>query len=61
MSRVCVASEGRDLLQFQAERHDPSLNRVDEGIAMAAMFLANHLDVTAITALTESGSTALWM
>lgn len=61
MSRVCVASEGRDLLQFQAERHDPSLNRVDEGIAMAAMFLANHLDVTAIAALTESGSTALWM
>jgi len=61
MSRVCLASERQDLLQFQTERHEPSLDRVDEGIAMAAMFLANHLNVTAIAALTESGSTALWM
>jgi pyruvate kinase len=35
--------------------------RVDEAIAMAVMYTANHLDVKAIIALTESGSTALWM
>jgi pyruvate kinase len=34
---------------------------VDEAIAMAVMYVANHLDVTAIIALTESGSTPLWM
>lgn len=28
---------------------------------MAVMYVANHLDVTAIIALTESGSTPLWM
>jgi pyruvate kinase len=35
--------------------------RVDEGIAMASMYTANHLDVKAIAALTESGSTVKWM
>jgi len=35
--------------------------RVDEAIAMAAMYTANHLDVKAIAALTESGSTVKWM
>ena len=28
---------------------------------MAVMYIANHLDVRAIVALTESGSTPLWM
>jgi len=28
---------------------------------MAVMYVANHLDVSAIIALTESGSTPLWM
>jgi pyruvate kinase len=36
-------------------------NRVDEAIAMATMYTANHLDVKAIAALTESGATPLWM
>jgi pyruvate kinase len=35
--------------------------RVDQSIAMAALFTAYHLKVKAIAALTESGSTALWM
>lgn len=35
--------------------------RTDEAIAMAVMYTANHLDVKAIVALTESGSTPLWM
>ncbi len=40
---------------------DMHFNRTDEAIASAVMFTANHLDVRAIVALTESGSTALWM
>ncbi len=35
--------------------------RTDEAIAMAVMYTANHLKVRAIVALTESGSTPLWM
>ncbi len=33
----------------------------DEAIAMAVMYTANHLKTRAIVALTESGSTPLWM
>jgi pyruvate kinase len=34
---------------------------VDEAIAMATMFTANHLHIKAIISLTESGATPLWM
>jgi pyruvate kinase len=36
-------------------------NRADEAIAMAAMYTANHIDTRGIIALTETGSTPLWM
>src|SRR6185437_82899 len=39
----------------------PHFKYVDEAIAMAAMYTANHLDIKAIIALTESGTTPLWM
>jgi pyruvate kinase len=35
--------------------------KTDEAIAKAVMYTANHLKVKAIVALTESGSTPLWM
>jgi pyruvate kinase len=55
-----------------AEKHEPSrrianyriedeFRYVDEAIAMAVMYTANHFHVKAIIALTESGSTTLWM
>jgi pyruvate kinase len=37
------------------------IGRVDEAIAMATMYTANHLGVTSIAALTEIGSTVKWM
>lgn len=61
MNRTCLASETRELTKLADKRSYASFNRVDEAIAMSAMYLANHLDVAAIAALTESGSTALWM
>ena len=61
MNRTCLASETRELKRLADQRAYASFNRVDEAIAMSAMYLANHLDVAAIAALTESGSTALWM
>ncbi len=43
------------------QRSDSHFTRTDEAIAAAVMYTANHMDVRAIVALTESGSTALWM
>ena len=40
---------------------DRVFTRIDQSVAMAALFTASHLKVKAIAALTESGSTALWM
>lgn len=61
MDRVCkVAEQTREVTQSE-HRMDISFTRMDEAIAMAAMYSANHLPVRAIAALTESGSTALWM
>jgi pyruvate kinase len=61
MSRICEHAE----LQREALKSDHRVNltfdRVDEAIAMATMYTANHLDVAAIASLTESGSTVLWM
>ena len=61
MSRICEHAE----LQREALRSDHRLNltfgKVDEAIAMATMYTANHLDVAAIASLTESGNTVLWM
>jgi pyruvate kinase len=42
-------------------RVEGGFHRTDEAIAMAVMYTANHLKVKAIVALTESGSTPLWM
>jgi pyruvate kinase len=38
-----------------------TFDRIDQSIAYGALFTAHHLRVKAIIALTESGSTALWM
>ena len=61
MDRVCkVAEQTREVTRSE-HRMDISFTRMDEAIAMAAMYSANHLPVRAIASLTESGSTALWM
>jgi len=60
MNRTCLASE-RQALKKVSDNRDAVYERVDEAIAMSAMYTANHLKVAAIAALTESGSTALWM
>ena len=36
-------------------------SRIDQSIAMGALFTAHHLGAKAIVALTDSGSTPLWM
>ena len=43
------------------QRNEGQFSATDEAIAMAVMYTANHLKVRVIVALTESGSTPLWM
>lgn len=62
MSEVCRGAEKHVLARGRTtHRLDDRFHQVDEAIAMAVMYTANHLDVKAIIALTESGSTTLWM
>jgi pyruvate kinase len=62
MSEVCTGAEKFHLPQGRTRhRLGDYFEQVDEAIAMAVMYTANHLDVKAIIALTESGSTTRWM
>lgn len=61
MDRICLEAEKQREVTRSEHRLHTRFNRVDEAIAMASMYTANHLHVKAIAALTESGSTALWM
>lgn len=61
MARICLGAEQERISQISNHRIECQFERVDEAIAMATMYTANHLDVKAIIALTESGSTPLWM
>lgn len=61
MARICQEAEKQHNVRTSDHRIDSTFSKVDEAIAMATMYTANHLDVKAIAALTESGSTVLWM
>jgi pyruvate kinase len=60
MDRVCSAAEKHPTTLISNHRFEINFERVDETIAMAAMYTANHLKIKAIIALTESGKTPLW-
>ena len=57
--------EGAETYQFAnprfRQRAEGSFTHTDQAIANAVMYTANHMKVRAIVALTESGSTSLWM
>ena len=62
MARTCIGAEKQPSIRRAAHRMDHEFERIDEAIAMSAMFAANHLEgVAAVICLTESGSTPLWM
>jgi pyruvate kinase len=61
MNRICVEAEKSQNVTLERDFLDRVFTRVDQSIAMAALFTAYHLNVKAIASLTESGSTALWM
>ncbi len=61
MDRVCCEAEKQPMTRVSDHRIANQFGRIDEAIAMASMYVANHLHITAIATLTESGSTPLWM
>jgi pyruvate kinase len=61
MHRICVEAEKSQPVTLESDFLNRVFSRVDQSIAMAALFTAYHLKVKAIASLTESGSTALWM
>ncbi|MEY6432973.1 pyruvate kinase [Thioalkalicoccus limnaeus] len=61
MHRICEEAEKQRSARRSTHRIDTVFGRVDEAIAMATMYTANHLGVKAIAALTETGSTVKWM
>ncbi|MGE3920264.1 MAG: pyruvate kinase, partial [Gammaproteobacteria bacterium] len=61
MHRICLSAETQQKARISRHRVEMRFKRVDEAIAMATMYTANHLNIKGIIALTESGSTPLWM
>jgi pyruvate kinase len=61
MDRICLSAEKNMQSTKIQKPREPHFKFVDEAIAMATMYTANHLDIKAIIALTESGTTPLWM
>ena len=61
MASICVEAEAAEEIALDASFTNKQFARIDQSIAMGALFTAYHLGCKAILALTESGSTALWM
>ena len=61
MAKICLAAEGGEHVKLDADFTGKTFTRIDQSIAMGALFTAHHLDAKAIVAMTDSGSTALWM
>ncbi len=60
MNRVCIEAE-KDFFSQHPRRLAGQCARMDEAIAMATVYTADHLDVKAIASLTQSGSIVKWM
>jgi pyruvate kinase len=62
MAQIIVGAEKYQVAHVRVrQRKSGYYEHTDEAIAAAVMYTANHLHVKAIVALTESGSTSLWM
>jgi pyruvate kinase len=61
MAKICAAAEAAEDPQLDADFSGRTFTSIDQSIAMGALFTAFHLGAKAIVAMTDSGSTALWM
>jgi pyruvate kinase len=61
MAAICIEAEKSEHVELDRDFLDRTFTRIDQSIAMGALFTAHHLGAKAIVALTESGATALWL
>jgi pyruvate kinase len=61
VAKICVEAEKTEYGELEADFTGKIFGRIDQSIAMGALFTAHHLGAKAIVALTDSGSTPLWM
>lgn len=61
MARICVGAEATFDRDHDYEQAQRDLQRADHAIAMATMFLTEHVGLAAILAMTESGGTARYL
>jgi pyruvate kinase len=61
MHQIALEAERAEDVSIETDFANKRFGRIDQSIAMGALFTAHHLGCKAIIALTESGSTALWM
>ena len=61
MAAICLAAEEANDAELNLKTANKSFRRIDQSIAMGALFTAHHCGAKAIVAMTDSGSTALWM
>ena len=61
MAAIAQEAERAEFVSLDTDFVGRQFGRIDQSIAMGALFTAHHLGCKAILALTESGSTALWM
>jgi pyruvate kinase len=61
MSQICEETEKQRSISVSDHRINQRFEEIDETIAMSTMYAANHIGAKAIAALTETGSTCLWM
>ncbi len=61
MAAIAFEAERAEDVTLDTDFAGRQFGRIDQSIAMGALFTAHHLGCKAILALTESGSTALWM
>jgi pyruvate kinase len=60
MSSICIEAEKSKVYSLDTDFLGKSFSRIDQSIAMSALFTAYHTKAKAIVALTKSGATALW-
>lgn len=60
--RICIEAEKEYNSQYKlSERRPRPFVKTDEATAMAAIYIADHFNIKAIAALTQSGNAAQWL
>lgn len=61
VNRICIEAEYELALQVSEVPDVRQFTKIDESIAMAASYVAEHLPIKAVVAFTQSGASVLWL